>query len=136
VDEGRTFLTPHLNLSGLDAILLDKNLAKLGDSYINFLYSMALTVIHGVPNGVKVSDRVLAEAARESGVRDLLPKRTPRGRVADAMESLIVYSLIKGYMEFEEMIRILVEAEDPPYEGFARIAREILRRLDLPEKSS
>ncbi|MEM2122889.1 MAG: ribonuclease III family protein [Candidatus Bathyarchaeia archaeon] len=123
------------NVTGLNLILLDKDLAKLGDSYINFLYSMALTMIHGIPRGVKVSDRILAEAARESGIRNLLPKRTPRGRVADAMESLIVYSLITGHMEFKEMIQILIEAGNPPNIGFARMAKEILRRLDPPENS-
>ncbi|MGC8961642.1 MAG: ribonuclease III family protein [Candidatus Bathyarchaeia archaeon] len=123
------------SVKDLNSILLDKNLAKLGDSYINFLYSMALTLIHGVPVGVRVSDKILAQAAKESGVRGLLPKRTPRGRVADAMESLIVYSLIMGHMGFKEMLKILMENGDLPNEGFAKMAKEILRRLEPSEKS-
>lgn len=133
--KGREYLKSS-SMIDLEAILLDKDLAKLGDSYINFLYSTALTIIHGVPKGVKVSDKILSEAAKESGVKNLLPKRTPRGRVADAMESLIVYSFIMGHMEFNEMIRILVEARDAPNEGFAKIAREALRRLNLAEGPS
>ena len=134
--KGRKYLKQGSDIIHLNSILSDKNLAKLGDSYINFLYSIALTIIHGVPKGVKVSDKILSEAAKESGVRDLLPKRTPRGRVADAMESLIVYSFIMGYMEFDEMIHILVEARDSPNEGFAKIAKKALRRLNLAEESS
>ncbi|MEM3607628.1 MAG: ribonuclease III family protein [Candidatus Bathyarchaeia archaeon] len=129
------FLRRDPSIKDLNSILLDKDLAKLGDSYVNFLYSMALTMIHGVPKGVRVSDRILAQAAKESGLRDLLPKRTPRGKVADAMESLIVYSLIMGHMGFREMIHILTETGDLPDEGFAKMAKEILRRLEPSEGS-
>ena len=70
-------------------------MAKFGDAYINFLYSAALTAIRGVPSGVKVSDKILVEAAKRSEIKEILPTRTPKGRVADAVEALLIYSIIK-----------------------------------------
>ncbi len=107
--------------SNLSNLLLDKNLAKLGDSYVNFLYSIAMTIIKKEPTGIKVSDRLLASAAKEAGVRVLLPKRTPIGRVADAVEVLLVHSVISGSITVKDMIEILLDSEDDPITGFKNI---------------
>ncbi len=76
----------------LKKILADKGLARLGDAYVNFIYSLALTDVGGEPTGAKVSDRILVEAAKISGLKRLLPKRTGRNDVANAVEALLVHA--------------------------------------------
>jgi len=53
-------------------IVLDKDLAKLGDAYTNFAYSLFMSERGGKPAGGKVSSHVLSEAFRRAGLRSLL----------------------------------------------------------------
>ena len=115
--------------SNLSDLLLDKNLAKLGDSYINFLYSIAMTITKKEPTGIKVSDRLLALAAKEAGMRVLLPKRTPIGRVADAVEVLLIHSVISGSLKMKDMLEILLESEDDTITGFKNIIIKALSKV-------
>ncbi len=69
----------------LTRILTDKGLAQFGDSLINFAYSLAITKTTGKPRGVKVQDKILAEAAVKAGLRRLLPRRVGRGEVANSL---------------------------------------------------
>jgi len=102
-----------MNAGELRGIISDKGLARLGDAYINFIYSLALSEIEGAPTGVKVSDRILADAARSSGLRSLLPKRTGRNDAANGVEALLVYAWHNKLMTSEEAINILKSCPDP-----------------------
>ena len=104
----------HTNLS---EVLLDQKLAKLGDAYVNFLYSLALSRKSGEPTGTKVKGRVLADAFKKAGLRKFLPSRIDRHKQADAAEALIVYAWILGLTTLEEGLEILEQNEDS-IEGF------------------
>ena len=104
-----TFIQNHENLS---EILLDHKLAKLGDAYVNFLYSLALSKMNGEATGVKVKGRLLADAFKNADLRKFLPSRVDRHKQADAAEALIVYPWIKGSMTLEEGLEILESTED------------------------
>jgi len=114
---------------GLRGIILDKKLASLGDAYLNFLFSLALTKTFSEPVGVKVSDKVLAEVARRTGVRELLPRRTSRGDVGNSIEALIVYSWLSRQLTLEESVDILATRGEDPTEAVSCLVREILRRI-------
>jgi len=103
------FIPQHENLS---EVLMDQKLAKLGDAYVNFLYSMALSKKKGEPTGTKVQGRLLADAFKKAGLREFLPSRIDRHKQADAAEALIVYPWLRGSMTMEEGLKILVENED------------------------
>ena len=105
----RTFIKNHENLS---EILMDQKLAKLGDAYVNFLYSLALSKMRGEATGVKVKGRLLADAFKKADLRKFLPSRVDRHKQADAAEALIVYPWIKGSMTMEEGLEILEQTED------------------------
>lgn len=109
-------------------ILTDHKLASLGDAYINFAYSLALSERKGQPSGAKVKGNILAEAFRRAGLREHMPKRVTRHMLADAAEALTVYAWIKSCIEFEECVKILCEAEDP-IEGFSQILTKIKERI-------
>jgi len=117
-----------MNEGELRRIISDKGLARLGDAYINFIYSLALSEVEGTPTGVKVSDRVLAEAAKSSGLRSLLPKRTNRNDTANAVEALLVYAWRNKLMASEEAVNILNSHPDPK-ESFTHLLGLVLRRI-------
>jgi hypothetical protein len=103
------FIPQHKSLS---EVLMDQKLAKLGDAYVNFLYSIALSKKKGEPAGTKVQGRLLADAFKKSGLREFLPSRIDRHKQADAVEALIVYPWLLGSMTMEEALEILEQNED------------------------
>jgi hypothetical protein len=109
----------------LREVLDNPKLARLGDAYINFLLSLALTEATGSPVGIKVSDKTLFEAAKKSGIRAFLPRRMKRGEVANVVEALIVHSWLKKSFSIDEMIQILSTHLDNMPDAVAKLLIEI-----------
>jgi hypothetical protein len=81
----------------------DNQLAALGDTYVNFIYSLAITSVIGKPIGVRVRDKVLAEALKNSGLREhLLPKRLGSHELSNAAESVIIYCWLQKIISLQE----------------------------------
>jgi len=114
----------------LREVLMDQKLAKLGDAYVNFLYSLALSKKKGEPAGTKVEGRLLADAFKKAGLRKFLPSRIDRHKQADAAEALIVYAWIQGSMTMEEGLKILEQNEDT-IEAFSFLLLTAKRKLDI-----
>jgi len=111
-------------------LLMDRKLARLGDSYVNFIFSLALTRARQEPQGARVSDQVLAEAAAKTGLRKLLPRRVKRNDVANSVESLLVYGWLNGIISLEQSARILEKNIQTPSDAVANLAEEILCRIE------
>jgi hypothetical protein len=94
-------------------VLTDHKLASLGDSFINFAFSLALSEKKGMPEGKKVKGTLLAEALRRAGLREQLPSRMTSHILADAAEALIVYAWLQGHITLEETMAKLEENNDP-----------------------
>jgi hypothetical protein len=114
----------------LSEVLMDQKLASLGDAYVNFLYSLALSKKNGEPTGTKVKGRLLADAFKKAGLRKFLPSRIDRHKKADAAEALIVYAWIRGSMTMEEGLKILEQNGDK-VEVFSLLLLTAKRKLDL-----
>jgi hypothetical protein len=114
----------------LSQVLMDQKLASLGDAYVNFLYSLALSKKKGEPTGTKVKGRLLADAFKKAGLRKFLPSRIDRHKQADAAEALIVYAWIRGSMTMEEGLKILEQNGDK-VEVFSLLLLTAKRKLDL-----
>jgi len=114
--------------SSLTEVLTDHNLASLGDTYINFAYSLALSNRRGKPSGTKVKGSVLAEALKKAELRRHLPARMTRHMLADAAEALIVYAWLHNYITLEESVATL-EKTDDPIEGFSQLLATIKNRV-------
>lgn len=112
----------------LREVLLDKDLAGLGDMYVNFVYSLALSQKLRKPAGAKVNNRILAEAVKKSGLRKMLPRRVDRHAQGDAAEALIVYAWLQGIVGFEDCLKILSRS-DEPIEALTQLLQEIGKRL-------
>ncbi|MEM2092601.1 MAG: ribonuclease III family protein [Candidatus Bathyarchaeia archaeon] len=93
--------------SSIIEILNDRELASLGDAFINFIYSLALSKVAGRPIGRKLDSRLLSSALKKAGIRNLLPHRVDRHRQADAAEALIAYGWLSGAISIRETLDVL-----------------------------
>jgi hypothetical protein len=114
----------------LSQVLMDQKLASLGDAYVNFLYSLALSKKRGEPAGTKVKGRLLADAFEKAELRKFLPSRIDRHKKADAAEALIVYAWMRGSMTLEEGLKILEQNGDE-VEAFSLLLLTAKRKLNL-----
>ena len=121
------FIPKYENLS---EVLMDQKLAKLGDAYVNFLYSLVLSKKKGEPAGTKVQGRLLADAFKKADLRKFLPSRIDRHKQADAAEALIVYAWVQNSMTMEEALEILEQNEDA-VEAFSCLLLTAKSRVEL-----
>jgi hypothetical protein len=110
-------------------VMRDKQLASLGDAFVNFTYSLALTQTNGKPQAVKVSDRILAEAFRLSGLRKYLGTRVSKKDLANASESLLVDAYRKKLITIEESVRILSQNPDGLQAGLSELMKLTAERI-------
>jgi len=116
--------------NSLKELLLDKDLAGLGDAYVNFVYSLAMSQKHGHPMGAKVNNQVLAQAVEKSGLRKFLPHRVDRHTRGNAAEALLVFAWLQDMQEFEDCIKALSKADDLANE-FAVLLHDVLEKLGV-----
>jgi len=120
-----SFIKTHKNIT---EVLIDHKLASLGDTYVNFAYSLALSNRRREPSGVKVKGGMLARALKKAGLRDCLPSRMTRHMLADAAEALMVYAWLNTYITLEESVATL-EKTDDPVDGFSQLLMTIKNRV-------
>jgi hypothetical protein len=114
----------------LEELLLDKDLAALGDSYVNFVYSLAISQKYGRPTGAKVNNQVLASAVQKSGLREFLPHRVDKHARGNAAEALLVFAWLQDMQEFEDCIKVLNNEEDLT-QAFATLLHDVLEKLGV-----
>ncbi len=85
----------------------DKGLAKLGDSLVNFAFSLALSEYLGEPTGERVPNASLAMALELAGLRGIVPPRTDKHGKGDIAEALFAYAWLEGEITIEEAVAIL-----------------------------
>jgi len=117
------------NLEHIRQIMRDKGLASLGDAYVNFVYSLALTEIGGHPRAAKVSDRVLAEAFRLAGLRDFLGTRVTKKDLANASESILAEAYRRKIITIENSVRTLAQNPDGPAAGLPELLKLAAQKL-------
>jgi hypothetical protein len=112
----------------LSEVLIDHDLASLGDAYINFAYSLALSKRKGKASGAKVKGTALAEALRKVGLREYLPSRMTSHLLADAAEALIVYAWLYNCITLEESVAIL-EKTSGLVDALTELLKTIKKRI-------
>lgn len=122
-----SFLT---NYESLDRVLLDRKLASLGDAYVNFIYSLALSRKTGNPCGTKVKGTALAEALKKAGLRTLLPSRMDKHSLSNAAEALTVYAWLHNLLTLEESVKTLTET-DSLESGLTQLLLETKEKIKL-----
>lgn len=114
----------------IEEILDDQNLAKLGDAYTNFVFSLYLSMKAEKPKGARAKSRLLSEALRRSGLREHVSSRVDRHGQADAVEALLVYVWLRGLVSISESLKILLECEDE-VEAFSSLIEYAKEALGL-----
>lgn len=110
-------------------VVNDKQLASLGDAFVNFIYSLALTEINGCPRAIKVSDRILSDAFRLAGLREYLGTRLSKKDLANAAESLLVEAYRKNLISIDESVSILTRDPKNPQEGLSNLLKTTAERI-------
>jgi hypothetical protein len=110
-------------------IATDRKLARLGDAYINFIFSLALSKVEGEPQGIKVSNNILAEACKRSGLRRLLPKRTQKAEMANAVEAIIAQAYLSNSVGIEESQHLVITAIPDQVRAAQELLSLALKRL-------
>jgi hypothetical protein len=115
----------------LNEVLIDHALASLGDSYVNFIYSLAISNRKGSPLGKKVKGSILAEALRKAGLRECLPSGMSRHDLADGAEALIVYAWLRRWVSLDEGVAMIGRKSDP-VDGLGELLTKIKGRITFP----
>ncbi len=110
-------------------IMRDKQLASLGDAYINFVCSLALTNIRGSPQGTKVSDKILADALKQAGLRDYLGTRVSKSDLANASESVLAEAYRRKLLTVEESVQVVSQHSDQIVLGISELLKLATDRL-------
>ncbi len=98
--------SPNIDLK-LEEILLNTNFAKFGDSIVNFIYNAAVYESKQKLQGIKVWDKSLADACRNSPLRSYLGSKKNSGELGDAVEAFLSFVYIKNKNSIYDMIKIL-----------------------------
>jgi hypothetical protein len=112
-------------------VLADRDLASLGDAFVNFAYSLALSNRRRRPLGVRVKGSVLAEGLRRAGLRECLGGRMTRHGLADAAEALIAYAWLNGYVTLDECVTVIGKTVDA-VEGFSALLATVKKKVTFP----
>ena len=118
-----------MNDQDIGRILTNSGLAQFGDSLLNFAYSIALTETTGQPRGIKVQDKILADAAAKAGLRKRLPRRVGRGDVANSLEALLGHVWLQKLITLEEVVSCLKLENLDPSKNFAVLVDLALSKL-------
>lgn len=122
-----------------EQIVEDKNLSKLGDTLLNFLYSLSLSVSHGTPEGRKIPNRILAKAISGSRHSSMIPRRSDKHRKGDVVESIFAYAWLRGELNIRESIDFLhsITGDDFTTEEYAvalgQLLDKTLNEMGIPE---
>lgn len=117
--------------TSLTQVMMDHKLASLGDAFVNFACSLALSNRTTEPIGMKVKGSILAEALRKSGLRECLGFRLTRHELADAAEALLVYGWLKGHITLDESVKVLEETAELA-DGFTTLLKTVRKKATFP----
>jgi hypothetical protein len=112
-------------------VLSDRGLASLGDAYVNFVFSLALSDVKHKPLGVRVKGSLLAEALRKAELRNLMGSRMSRHELADAAEALLVYGWLNNCLALDECVKVLTENRDLD-EGLRILLERVKKKATFP----
>lgn len=127
----------------IQALSKDKGLSRLGDSFVNLVYSSAKSRSSGRPFGGKVPDKILSRSLSMSGVK--VPHRLDHGERGDIVEGALAYAWTNDLLTLEEAVEILEawlrgmksesrrEEEEVTARAFSVLFLTAMRRICSPD---
>jgi hypothetical protein len=86
-----------------------EELSSPGDSFVNFIYSLALSNTFRRPMGRKASNDILSEALLRAGLRERLGSRVTRHEMADYLEGFLFFAWAKDRITLRECVAVLTQ---------------------------
>ena len=102
--------TPNNVVPDLSTILLNNKLARFGDSIVNFIYNAAVYHATSDLEGVKVWDKCLAQACRNTPLRKLVGSRKNAGDLGDVVEAFVAFVYLKDSTKITGMVSLLTKS--------------------------
>ena len=84
-----------------------RELSGVGDSFVNLIYSIAVSNASGKPLSKRASNFVLSEAVYKSGLREPAGTRVSRHDLGDFAECQIFNAWLQENISLEECVKIL-----------------------------
>lgn len=92
----------------------DHNLSKLGDSLLNLIYLLSLSLAKGNPTGERIPNSILAKATIYSSHRNIVPRRSDGHRKGDIVEAIFAYAWLKGFLDVRDGAEFIARRLDSP----------------------
>uniref|UniRef100_A0A7C1PDB2 Uncharacterized protein n=1 Tax=Thermofilum pendens TaxID=2269 RepID=A0A7C1PDB2_THEPE len=92
----------------MSTLVVSARLAKLGDAFLNFVVSAALTLHNERVEGVKVPGRVLASVFASSLLAQRCRCPSRKLEKSEVVEALFGYAWLNGWLTAEECVRRLL----------------------------
>lgn len=89
-------------------------LSGIGDSFVNLIYSLALSNVSGKAQSKRAHNYVLAEALLRADLRGLAGPRLDRHGLADFVEGYIFHAWAGDHVTIRECVDILEEGLNDP----------------------
>lgn len=110
-----------------------KELSGVGDSFVNLIYSMAVSNAVGKPVCKRASNYILSEGVHKSGLREPAGPRADRHKLADYAECRIFDAWLKGNVTLEKCVEILTRelknSPEPSREASIQAFTELLKKI-------
>jgi hypothetical protein len=114
-----------------------KELSGLGDSFVNLIYSIAVSNASGKPVCKRASNYILSEAVYKSGLRGPAGPRVDRHKLADFAECQIFDAWLGGSVTLESCVEILTrklkKSQEPLKEASVQAFTELLKEIQKSE---
>ena len=89
-------LSSKYNNMSLTQIAQDQSLARIGDTLVNFIFSLAISELAQKGHTVRVRDKDLAFAVRSVGISKLERRKKNVGNLGDLAEAVIAYHFLSA----------------------------------------
>ncbi len=114
-----------------------RELSGVGDSFVNLIYSIAVSNASGKPLCRRASNYVLSEAIYESGLRETVGPRADRHKLADFAECQIFNAWLKENVTIEDCVKILTRelknSKEPLREASVKAFTMLLKEIQESE---
>ncbi len=114
-----------------------RELSGVGDSFVNLIYSIAVSNASGKPLCRRASNYVLSEAIYESGLREIVGSRADRHKLADFAECQIFNAWLKEDVTIEDCVKILTRelknSKEPLREASVKAFTMLLKEIQESE---
>ncbi len=114
-----------------------RELSGVGDSFVNLIYSLAVSNASRKPLSKRASNYVLSEAIYKSGLRETAGPRVTRHDLGDFAECLIFNAWLSENVSLETCVKILTselkKSQEPLREASVKAFTILLEEIQKSE---